>query len=96
MVQTKCVRVFRVLLPQGDGQRLLVHPGPVRDPAELRRLPGVHGAADTGEQEGVPAQRGTRRRPQRHREEADSLLRLHAHQEALLPNKTVGERTSER
>ncbi|XP_012583462.1 PREDICTED: caspase-6 isoform X1 [Condylura cristata] len=58
--------------------------GPVRDAGAVWGRPGVHRATDAGQQEGVTAPGGLLPGPQRHRQEAGALLRVHADQEAAL------------
>lgn len=79
----------RLLLPPGDCERLLVHPGSVWTPPQIWKLPGIHRAADAGQQEGVHEERRVLLRPKRYWEETGALLRLHAHQKTLLPPKEV-------
>lgn len=81
----------RLLLPPGDGQRLLVRPGPVRAAPEVRELSGIHRAAHPGQQEGGHEECWQRSGHQRHREEAGALLRFNAHKEAVFPAEKVAE-----
>lgn len=63
----------------------------MRAAPEVRQLPGIHGAAHAGQQEGVHEECGQLSGHQRHREEAGALLRVHAHKEAVFPAQKVAE-----
>lgn len=79
----------RLLLAPGYGERFVVHPGPVRAAEEVRRLSGIHRTPDAGQPHGVGEERFVKQGQGVHRQEAGALLRLHAHQEALLPPQKV-------
>lgn len=75
---------YRFLLAQGDSEWFLVHSGPVYATKGVWLLSRVHRASHSRQPQSVSPQRGGQQRPLIYRQETGALLRLHAHQEALL------------